>query len=59
MVWVVRTYKTKLDSGYGYTGEPHDNSFDTKSEAIEYRSKLKCYSELFKQEIDLFICKKN
>ena len=56
MVWVVRTYKTKLDSGYGYTREPYDNSFDTKSEVIEYRSKLKVYSELF--EIDYDIDKK-
>lgn len=56
MVWVVRTYKTKLNSGYGYIGEPQDKMFNTKPEAVKYRSELKVYSELF--EIDYDVDKK-
>lgn len=50
MAWVVRTYKVKVDSGYGYTGKPQDKTFNTKSEAVKYRSELKVYSELFESD---------
>lgn len=62
MTWIVITYDTKSISGFNQYNQQKvalEKVFESKSEAERYRAKLKCYSELFKQEIDLFICKKN
>ena len=62
MTWIVRTYDITLISGFNQHNQQKvalEKVFESKSEAERYRAKLKCYSELFKQEIDLFICKKN
>ena len=59
MTWIVRTYDTKSISAFNQQKVVLEKGFESKSEAERYRAKVKCYSELFKQEIDLFICKKN
>lgn len=47
MVWVVRTYDTRINSGFSYGGTPKDRRFSSKDKALQYRSRLKQYSELF------------
>lgn len=62
MTWIVRTYDIKSISGFNQYNQQKvalEKVFESKSKGQRYRAKLKCYSELFKQEIDLFICKKN
>lgn len=59
MTWIVRTYETTLISVFNQQKVSLEKGFESKSEAERYRAKLKCYSELFKREIDLSICKKN
>lgn len=53
MVWVVRTYKSNIMSGFynGCMGIPEDEYFESKNIALEYRSKLNCYSELYQIEV--------
>lgn len=59
MTWIVRTYDITSISAFNQQKVALENVFESKSEAERYRAKLKCYSELFKREIDLSICKKN
>ena len=60
MTWIVRTYETTSISAFNQQKKVAlEKGFESKSEAERYRAKLKCYSELFKREIDLSICKKN
>lgn len=59
MTWIVRTYDITSISAFNQQKVSLENVFESKSEAERYRAKLKCYSELFKREIDLSICKKN
>ncbi len=59
MTWIVRTYETTAISAFNQQKVALEKGFESKSDAECYRAKLKCYSELFKREIDLSICKKN
>lgn len=48
MVWVVRTYETKGAVAFGNNlSKAIDNEFDNREDALNYRSTLKQYSELF------------
>lgn len=59
MTWIVRTYETTSISAFSQQKVALEKGFESKSEAERYRAKLKCYSELFKREVDPSICKKN
>ena len=56
MTWIVRTYETTSISAFNQQKVALEKGFESKSDAERYRAKLKCYSELFKREIDLSIC---
>ncbi len=48
MVWVVRTYGSKGVVAFGNSSSLiFDKEFDTRNDALKYRSSLKEYSELF------------
>jgi hypothetical protein len=48
MVWVIRTYESKGAVAFGNsTSTIKDMSFETREEALVYRSGLKQYSEIF------------
>lgn len=48
MAWVIRTYHSKGAVAFGNTSSLIlDKEFETKEEALDYRSTLKEYSELF------------
>ena len=48
MVWVIRTYESKGAVAFGNsTSTIKDVSFETREEALVYRSGLKQYSEIF------------
>ena len=48
MVWVIRTYESKGAVAFGNNlNKAIDKEFETKEEALDYRSSLKQYSELF------------
>lgn len=48
MVWVIRTYESKGAVAFGNNlNKVIDKEFETKEEALDYRSSLKQYSELF------------
>ena len=48
MVWVVRTYRSKGVVAFGNSSSLiFDKEFDTRNDALKYRSSLKEYSELF------------
>lgn len=48
MVWVIRTYESKGAVSFGNsTSTIKDMSFETREEALVYRSGLKQYSEIF------------
>ena len=48
MVWIVRTYRSKGTVAFGNSSSLIiDKDFDTRDDALIYRSSLKEYSELF------------
>lgn len=48
MVWVIRTHESKGAVAFGNsTSTIKDMSFETREEALVYRSGLKQYSEIF------------
>lgn len=47
-MWVVRTFQRRKTTGlFNDSMDCSDAIFDTETEAREYRSKLKVYSEIF------------
>lgn len=48
MAWVIRTYHSKGAVAFGNTSSLIlDKEFETKEDALDYRSTLKEYSEIF------------
>ena len=48
MTWVIRTYHSRGAVAFGNSSSLIlDKEFDTKEEALDYRSTLKEYSEIF------------